>query len=107
MRRRISTFHILLALFVLGIAIVFYIDNIIVVNQLVVDVNASQGRFQRLVEVNAALQAEVNRKASLERIGKIASETLGMRYAQEQPQRFTIDADLRNRADDIRKEIGK
>jgi cell division protein FtsL len=77
-RRRWSTFNIILALFILGAAIVVYIDNIIVVNRLVVEVNALQAKVQRQLETNAALQAEVNRKASLERIGKIASESLGM-----------------------------
>jgi cell division protein FtsL len=105
--RRMSTFNIILALFVLGIGIVFYIDNIIVVNQLVVDVNALQGKYQRQLETNAALQAEANRKASLERIGKIASESLGMQYAQEQPEWFTVDPDLRERAEKTRRELEK
>ncbi len=102
-----STFNIILALFVVGIGIVFYIDNIIVVNQLVVDVNALQGRYQRQLETNASLQAEVNRKASLERIGKIASESLGMQYPQEQPEWFTVDPDLQERAEMTRRELGK
>jgi cell division protein FtsL len=106
-RRRMSTFNIILALFVLGIGIVFYIDNIIVVNQLVVDVNALQGKYQRQLETNAALQAEVNRKESLERIGKMASESLGMQYAQEQPEWFTVDPDLQERAEKTRKELEK
>jgi len=102
-----STFNILLALFVLGAAIVFYIDNIIVVNRLVVDVNALQVKYQRQIETNATLQAEVNRKASLERIGKIASESLDMIYPQEQPEWLTVDSDLQERAAQIRKELGK
>jgi len=105
--RRMSTFNILLALFVLGAAIVFYIDNIIVVNRLVVDVNALQVKYQRQIETNATLQAEVNRKASLERIGKIASESLDMIYPQEQPEWLTVDSDLHERAAQIRKELGK
>jgi cell division protein FtsL len=105
--RRISTFNIILALFVLGIVIVAYIDNIIVVNRLVVDCNALQGRYQRLSETNATLQAEVNRKTSLERIGKLATESLGMQYPQEQPQWVTVDPDLRDRANSIRRESGK
>ncbi len=105
--RRMSTFNILLALFVLGAAIVFYIDNIIVVNRLVVDVNALQVKYQRQIETNATLQAEVNRKASLERIGKIASESLDMIYPQEQPEWLTVDSDLQERAAQIRKELGK
>jgi cell division protein FtsL len=105
--RRMSTFNILLALFVLGAAIVFYIDNIIVVNRLVVDVNALQVKYQRQIETNATLQAEINRKASLERIGKIASESLDMIYPQEQPEWLTVDSDLQERAAQIRKELGE
>lgn len=105
--RRISTFNIILAIFLLGIAIVAYIDNIIVVNKLVVDVNALQGRYQRQIETNAALQAEVNRKESLERIGKFATESLGMQYPQQQAEGISVDADLRDRANRIRRESGK
>ena len=106
-KRRLSTFNIIIGLFVLGTIIVLYIHNIIIVNQLVVDVSALQGRYQRLVDTNAALQAEVNRKESLERIGKIASESLGMQYAQEQQQWFETSGDIRDRAAKIRKELGE
>jgi hypothetical protein len=70
------------------------------------DVNAP-GQHQRQIETNAALQAEVNRKASLERIGKIASESLDMIYPQEQPEWLTVDSDLQERAAQIRKELGE
>jgi len=105
--RRLSTFNIILALFVLGAAIVFYIDNIIIVNRLVVEVNALQVKYQRQLETNAALQAEVHRKASLERVGKIASESLGMMYPQEQPEWVSVDPDLQERATQNRKELGE
>jgi cell division protein FtsL len=106
-RRRMSTFNIILALLVLGVGIVIYIDHIIVVNRLVVDVSALQGKYQRQLETNAALLADVNRKASLERVGKIASESLGMQYPQEQPEWLTVDPDLHARAEKTRKEFGE
>jgi cell division protein FtsL len=106
-RRKLSTFNVIVGLFIFGTLIVLYIHNIITINQLVVDVNTLQGRYQRQVESNAALLAEVNRKASLERIGKLASESLGMQYAQEQQQWFNTPDDIASRAAKIRKELGE
>ena len=106
-RKRMSTFNSIVILFVVGALIVLYIHNIIVVNRLVVEVNALQARLQRQTEATAALQAEVNRKQSLERIGKMATETLGMQYAQEQPEWIAIPPDLQKQAERVRKELGQ
>jgi hypothetical protein len=90
---RMSTFNIILLLFSLGIAIVFYVNNIITVNQLAFDIAQLQARYAAVSNTNAALRAEVNRKAALERIGVIASEQMNLRYPPEQPVYFEIDRD--------------
>ena len=90
-RRRASTFNIILILFACGIGIVFYVNNIITVNQLAVDVDRLQVRYDAIMNSNAALRAEVSRKSSWERIGGIATGQLGLRYPKEQPVWFDID----------------
>ena len=90
-RKRISTFTIILSLFGFGIAIVLYVNNIITVNQLAYEVDQLQAKYNVLLNVNASLQAEVNRKSAWERIGATATQQLGLHYPTEQPQWFSID----------------
>ena len=107
MRRKFSTFNVMIAVFTLGILVVLNIHNIIVVNSLVVEVNALQEKIQEQIKANNTLRAEVNSKASLDRIGRSASESLGMQYPDHQPQWFAIDPDLHDRAERIREERGE
>ncbi len=104
-RRRYSTFNMIIALFAIGILVVLYINNTIAVNELLGEINTLQGKYQRQNDMNATLQAEVNRKSSLERIGRIAVVQLGMQYPQSQPLWFTISRELRERAAEARKEF--
>ena len=88
---RASTFNIILMLFGYGITIVLYIGNIIAVNRLASEVSLLQTRFEEIANTNTVLQAEVDRKSAWERIGKLASKMLGLRYPQEQPTQFEIE----------------
>lgn len=90
-RRRLSTSNIVLAILAVGIAIVLYVNNIIAVNRLAHDVNELQQTLDRLRSSNAALQADVNRKSAMERIGEVASRDLGLRHPAEKPAEFPID----------------
>ncbi len=97
-RRRVSTFNVVLVLFGLGAAIVVYVNNILTVNQLAIEVGRLQTRCDSVNNVNAALRAEVNRKSSWEHIGSIATGQLGLRPPAEQPTWFDVDEDLVKRA---------
>ncbi len=92
-RRKVSTFNIILWLFGLGIAIVLYVDNIIAINRLSFEVNQLQTKYDSVVNTNATLRAEVTRKAAWERIGKNATEQLGLKFPTEQPTLFDVDQD--------------
>lgn len=92
-RRRISTTNVMLLIFAVGLAIVVYVNNILTVNRLAHDVNELQQTYDRLRSSNAALQAEVNRKSAMERIGDVASRELGLRHPAEKPVEFPIDED--------------
>lgn len=104
-RKRMSTFNFIVGLFALGILVVLYINNTIAVDELTGDCNALRRKKQHQLDLNAALQAEVNKKSSLERVGRIAVEKLGMHYPTEQPQVFEVPSDLKDRADELRGEF--
>jgi cell division protein FtsB len=92
-RRKVSTFNIILWLFGVGIAIVLYVDNIITINRLAFEVNQLQTKYDTVMNTNATLRAEVTRKAAWERIGKNATEQLGLKFPTEQPTLFNVDQD--------------
>ena len=90
-RRKVSTFNIILVLFGAGIAIVLYVSNILAVNQLAFDVNKLQMKSDSIMNVNGALRAEVNRKSALEHIGPVVTGELKLRYPAEQAVHFDLD----------------
>lgn len=93
-KRRSSAFNTMAALFVAAVGIILYISNIIAVNRLAVEVGELQQKYEALVNGNEILRAEVNRRSSLERIGKIATEKLGLQYSKEQPRTLEVDEKL-------------
>jgi cell division protein FtsL len=92
-RRKVSTFNLITFLLILGLAIVVYVNNIITINHLVVEVSQLQKKYEEIQNTNATLRAEVNKKSDWVRIGTVAGEQLGLRYANEQPVWFDIDQD--------------
>jgi cell division protein FtsL len=93
-KRSSSTFNTMAVLFAAAVAIILYISNIIAVNRLAVEVSDLQQKFDSVSNGNEILRAEINRRSSLERIGKIATDQLGLRYPKEQPTWLVIDEKL-------------
>ncbi|MEE9186452.1 MAG: hypothetical protein V3U10_00280 [Bacteroidota bacterium] len=93
-KRKLSTFNVIVSLFVLALAAVLYVSNIIAVSHLSTEINTLEKRYQIVVNSNELLRAELNRKSSLERISRIAEEELGLNYPQEQPLWLEIDEEL-------------
>lgn len=92
-RRRISTFNIILLLLAFGVSIVLYVNNIITVNRLVIEIDQMEQKYNAIQNTNGALQADVTQKAALDRIGGIARDQLKMQYPAEQPAWIDIDTD--------------
>jgi len=90
-RRKVSTFNIILILFGAGITIVLYVSNILAVNQLAFDANKLRMKYDSIINVNGALRAEVNRKSALEQIGPVVTGELKLRYPVEQAVIFDVD----------------
>ena len=93
-KRKLSTFNVIVSLFVLAVAAVLYVSNIIAVSHLSTEINTLEKRYQIVVNSNELLRAEPNRKSALERIGRIAEEELGLSYPQERPLWLEIDEEL-------------
>jgi hypothetical protein len=97
-RRRVSTFNTLVLLFGGGILIVLYVHNIITINHLAAEVGRLEARYDSVQNTNASLRAEVNRKAAWERIGRTATEQLGLIFPTEQPLKLAVDPEALARA---------
>ncbi len=89
-KRKRSPFYIIATMLAISLLIVSYVWNKITVNRLAVEVNEAEMQYQRILYANEVLRAEVNKKSSLDRIGKIATEQLDMIYPKEQPVWFTL-----------------
>ena len=96
-RRRMSTFTLILWMFAFGIVSVLYINNILAVNELALEVGKLERKLQEIRNVNDGLRAEVSTRASLDQLAGKASAQLGLRYATEQPVFFSVDEDLLDR----------
>ncbi len=93
-KRKLSTFNVIVSLFVIAVAAVLYVSNIIAVSHLSTEINTLEKRYQIVLNSNELLRAELNRKSALERIGRIAEQELGLSYPQERPLWLEIDEEL-------------
>ncbi len=91
-RRRRSTLGRIALIFLISFVVVFYIWNKITVNHLLVEVNDLETQYQKLQAGNDLLRAEINRKASLDRIGTVAAK-IGLVYPKQQPIWFDVPSE--------------
>jgi cell division protein FtsB len=92
-RRRVSPFNIILVLMGTAAGIVFYISNIIAVNQLVNDIHKSDVRLQNIISEQEILKAHINQMSSLEHVRKRAEEELGLHDPTDVPRPLNVDED--------------
>ena len=92
-RRKVSTFNIILLLFGIGGAIVFYVSNILSINRLASEIGQLEAEYQKIQGINASLRTDVSRKSALENISPAALNQIGLRASQTQQIWFTIDRD--------------
>lgn len=90
-RKQRSPFGPMFMLLIISILMVFYIWNKITVNRLAKDVNDLQNQYQKLINANESLKAEITQKSSQNRIEKIALEQLKMMVPKEQTVWFDVD----------------
>ena len=92
-RRKVSTFNIILLLFGIGGAIVFYVNNILTINRLASEVGQLEAEYQKIQGINQSLRTDVSNRSDLEHITAVAHDQLGLRSSQTQQIWFTIDRD--------------
>ena len=88
-----STFNIILLLFGIGGAIVFYVNNILIINRLASEIGQLESAYQKIEGINQSLRTDVSAKSALEQISPKAHDLLGLRASQTQQVWFTIDRD--------------
>ncbi|MCK9409245.1 MAG: hypothetical protein WCX28_11700 [Bacteriovoracaceae bacterium] len=92
-KKRAKTSNVVGILFLVATAALLYVGNVIAVNNLAKEVNDLNTRHNQIVSTNEVIKAEINRKASLERISLMAQEKLGMTNPKEAPVWFEVDAE--------------
>lgn len=92
-KKRAKTSNIVGILFLVATAALLYVGNVIAVNNLAKEVNDLNAKHNQIISTNEVIKAEINRKASLERISLMAQEKLGMTNPKEAPVWFEVDAE--------------
>jgi len=90
-KKRAKTSNIVGILFLVATAALLYVGNVIAVNNLAKEVNDLNAKHNQIISTNEVIKAEINRKASLERISLMAQEKLGMTNPKEAPTWFEVD----------------
>jgi len=85
MRRKFSPFNIILVLLAVAVVSVLYIRNVLAVGMLLRQINDLEQTHERLLNDQEMLRAQINRLSSLERVGKVAQEQLGLRTPSQAP----------------------
>lgn len=90
-KKRTKTSNIVGILFLIASVALLYVGNVIAVNNLAKEVNDLNAKHNQINSTNEVIKAEINRKASLERISLMAQEKLGMTNPKEAPVWFEVD----------------
>jgi len=90
-QRKISLFNLMIMLFVTAGIIVFFVNNIIAVNSLVVNNNTLKEDINKTVTSNNNLQTEIERLTNFDNIKNTAVDKLGLQYSVNKPKKITIE----------------
>ncbi|MDA0986122.1 MAG: hypothetical protein O3A55_00735 [Bacteroidetes bacterium] len=99
-KRKHSTFNIVSWMFVFAVTALLYIGNVIKVESLAKEVGELKTTHKKNRNINQLLQAEINRKSSIEKISVVASNLLQMSNPNSSPNWFSID---RNKLKELKK----
>lgn len=96
-QKKISLFNLMVALFIMAAVIVFFVNNIIVVNQLVMSNSELQNDINKSVVQNNGLQTEIERLSNFDNIKPVAVDKLQLGFSQNRPKKITVQKeDLEN-----------
>jgi hypothetical protein len=90
-KRKVKTTNVVGFMILSAVVALFYVGNVIAVNGLAKEVNDLNVHYNQVLGMNELLKAEINRKSSLDRIGLLAQEQLGMTNPKDAPTWFDVD----------------
>jgi cell division protein FtsL len=90
-KKNISLFNVLIVLFTLAGIIVFFVYNIIIVNNLAVENNNLHTELNKNITVNNGLQTEVERLSTFENIKSTAINELKLNLPSERIKKLTVN----------------
>lgn len=88
---KLSLFNLMVMLFICAGIIVFFVNNIISVNALVVENNNVQMEINKNVTINNGLQTEIERLTNYDNIKNTAISKLGLQFPGTKPKKITIE----------------
>lgn len=88
---KISLFNLLVMLFVSAGIIVFFVYNIITVNNLASDINDVRLEIAKNVTLNNSLQTEIERLSNYDNIKDVAAGKLELKFSQNKPKKIIIN----------------
>ncbi len=88
--KKISLFNVLVGLFAASAVIIFFVNNIIVVNGLVLGINDTQNEINKTTAINNNLQTEIERLSNFENIKPVAVDKLKLSYTNAGPKKITV-----------------
>ena len=95
--RSISLFNVLVVLFISAGVIVFFVNNIITVNNIVVNSNNLRNEINAAQTVNNNLQTEIERVSNLDNIKPVAIDKLKLGFSGSRPKKISVEkSDLEN-----------
>jgi len=77
-------------LFISAGIIVFFVNNIIAVNNLVVAENNIRNDINKTATINNNLQTEIERLSNYDNLKPIANEKLKLNYPLDKPKKITV-----------------
>ncbi len=90
--RKRSPLNVMVMMFLIAVAIVLYVGNVIAVQQLLQDVSNRQEQLQQILNNQEMLKAQINRMSSLERIRSMAESDLGLHNPTGAPEWIEVDS---------------
>jgi cell division protein FtsL len=89
-KKRISLFNLMIALFIMAAIIVFFVNNIISVNQLAMTNSDLENEINKSVTINNGLQTEIERLSNFDNIKSTAVDKLKLSFSQNRPKKITV-----------------
>jgi cell division protein FtsL len=89
-KKRISLFNLMVALFIMAAIIVFFVNNIISVNQLAMTNSDLENEINKSVTINNGLQTEIERLSNFDNIKPTAVDKLKLSFSQNRPKKINV-----------------